>query len=58
MTGELGRMIPELIEALGGWLDPAQPLAPPGAHGTGEKSTTAQLEATAAAANDAPPWAA
>jgi len=54
MTGELGRMIPDLIEALGGWLDPMQPLAPP----AGAAPAAAEAGTAVTAANDAPPWAA
>jgi len=54
MTGELGRMIPDLIDALGGWLDPMQPLAPP----AGAAPAAAEAGTAVTAANDAPPWAA
>ena len=49
MTGELGPLIADLVEALGGWLGPTQPLAEPSGLGA---------EAAVTAANDAPPWAA
>ncbi len=65
MTGELGRMIPDLIDALGGWLDPTQPLAPPGADGNRTAPTAtpaasanvaASEEVAEVALNDVPPW--
>jgi recombination associated protein RdgC len=55
MTGELGQMIPQLIDALGGWLDPTQPQPAPGA---APQAPTASVGAAPLAANDAPPWAA
>jgi recombination associated protein RdgC len=57
MTGELGRMIPQLVEALGGWLDPTQAPSPIVAPGT--SAAPAGSAAVQPAANDdAPPWAA
>ncbi len=70
-TGELGRMLPELVDALGGWLDPmaattsaaGQP-APEttGTANTANTANTAQTTGTSTpadlAANDSPPWAA
>jgi recombination associated protein RdgC len=55
-TGELGRLIPDLVDALGGWLDPTQPIATPA---DATASTTAPGTAPPdLAANDSPPWAA
>lgn len=57
-TGELGRMIPALVEALGGWLEPAQPPARPAAGGPQGDPAGVPAAAAGRAANDAPPWAA
>lgn len=46
MTGEMSKLIPELVDALGGWLEPSAPAPAP---------VTVAAEP---AANDAPPWAA
>jgi recombination associated protein RdgC len=58
MTGELGQMIPDLVDALGGWLDPAQPLAlaPIASDVTQPASSSATVPEEAVA--DVPPWVA
>lgn len=48
ITGELGRMLPELVEALGGEQLPGQAAAVPGA--------APVVEVATAASNDTPPW--
>jgi recombination associated protein RdgC len=61
MTGEMGRLIPDLIDALGGWLDPMNPATPvagtaPAAAPEADAATAAAT-AEAGVASDAPPWA-
>jgi recombination associated protein RdgC len=58
VTGEMGRLIPDLVDALGGWLDPTQPMPAPGAAGEAAVPTTAVPAPADLAANDTPPWAA
>ena len=58
MTGELGRMIPELVEALGGWLDTTQPVAMPAAAAGTQAVEPVITTAAAVATSDVPPWVA
>lgn len=55
MTGELGHLIAQLVEALGGWLDPTQAASPAAAP---EPNVSPAGAVQPAANDDAPPWAA
>jgi recombination associated protein RdgC len=59
-TGELGQMIPDLIEALGGEQDPSKPSVTPAtpALATPQAAKPAKVpeQAVAAAGDDSPPW--
>jgi recombination associated protein RdgC len=57
MTGELGQMIPDLIAALGGWLDPMQPQPVPAPVSASQLATTSS-RATEEALAEVPPWVA
>ncbi|HET9645944.1 MAG TPA: recombination-associated protein RdgC [Burkholderiaceae bacterium] len=58
MTGELGQLIPDLVEALGGWVDPDKPATPPSSEGKAQAQPAAAHSAPLpeATADDAPPW--
>jgi recombination associated protein RdgC len=58
MTGELGQMIPDLVNALGGWLDPARPLALASSAGDVTPSTASSTAGLEEAVADVPPWVA
>jgi recombination associated protein RdgC len=60
MTGELRQMIPDLIEALGGWLDPNKPAPAPSSEGKAPAERAGADTATVAEASESetPPWVA
>ena len=58
MTGELGQMIPDLVDALGGWLDPAQPQPMPAAGAGVIRQTAVVATSPTGVTADVPPWVA
>ena len=58
MTGELGQMIPDLVDALGGWLDPAQPQPMPATDADVIRQTAMVATSPTEVTADVPPWVA